>query len=50
VGTVQGGSISPVLANIYFHYVFDVWAHRWRRTQTRGEVYLERANRTLIKL
>jgi len=42
VGTVQGGSISPVLANIYLHYVFDVWAHRWRRKQARGEVYLVR--------
>jgi group II intron reverse transcriptase/maturase len=42
VGTVQGGSISPVLANIYLHYVFDLWAHRWRRQQARGEVYLVR--------
>jgi group II intron reverse transcriptase/maturase len=42
VGTVQGGSISPVLANIYLHYVFDLWAHRWRRKQARGEVYLVR--------
>ena len=30
VGTVQGGSISPLLANVYLHYVFDLWAHRWR--------------------
>jgi group II intron reverse transcriptase/maturase len=42
VGTVQGGSISPVLANIYLHYVFDLWAHRWRRKHGRGEVYLVR--------
>ena len=42
VGTVQGGSISPVLANIYLHYVFDLWAHRWRRKQAHGEVYLVR--------
>ena len=42
VGTVQGGSISPVLANIYLHYVFDLWAHRWRRKQARGEVYMVR--------
>jgi DNA-binding XRE family transcriptional regulator len=41
-GTVQGGSISPVLANIYLYYVFDLWAHRWRRKQARGEVYLMR--------
>ena len=31
VGTVQGGSISPLLANVYLHYVFDLWVHRWRR-------------------
>ncbi len=30
VGTVQGGSISPLLANIYLHYVFDLWVQRWR--------------------
>jgi RNA-directed DNA polymerase len=41
-GTVQGGSISPVLANIYLHYGFDLWAHRWRRKQARGEVYMVR--------
>jgi group II intron reverse transcriptase/maturase len=37
VGTVQGGSISPLLANIYLHYVFDLWVQRWRRTQARGD-------------
>lgn len=36
VGTVQGGSISPLLANIYLHYVLDLWAHRWRRKQAHG--------------
>jgi RNA-directed DNA polymerase len=30
VGTVQGGSISPLLGNIYLHYVFDVWIRQWR--------------------
>ena len=30
VGTVQGGSISPLLANVYLHYVFDLWVQRWR--------------------
>jgi group II intron reverse transcriptase/maturase len=38
VGTVQGGSISPLLANVYLHYVFDLWVQRWRRTQARGDV------------
>jgi retron-type reverse transcriptase len=38
VGTVQGGSVSPLLANIYLHYVFDLWVQRWRRTQAQGDV------------
>lgn len=41
-GTVQGGSISPLLANIYLHYVFDLWAHWWRRKNAYGEVLLVR--------
>ncbi len=35
MGTVQGGSISPLLANIYLHYVFDLWVQRWRQKQAR---------------
>lgn len=35
VGTVQGGSISPLLANIYLHYVLDLWIHQWRRRHAR---------------
>jgi len=42
VGTVQGGSISPLLANIYLHYVFDRWIHQWRRKHARGEVIVVR--------
>jgi len=42
VGTVQGGSISPLLANIYLHYVFDLWIQRWRATQTNGDVIVVR--------
>ena len=42
VGTVQGGSVSPLLANIYLHYVFDLWAHRWRQRHAKGEVVLVR--------
>jgi group II intron reverse transcriptase/maturase len=42
IGTVQGGSISPLLANVYLHYVFDLWVHRWRRTVARGDVVVAR--------
>jgi RNA-directed DNA polymerase len=31
-GTPQGGSASPLLANIYLHYVFDLWVQAWRRS------------------
>ena len=37
-----GGSISPLLANLYLHYVFDLWVHRWRQTQARGDVVVVR--------
>jgi len=42
VGTVQGGSISPLLANIYLHYVFDLWVHRWRQRHAHGDVVVVR--------
>ncbi len=42
VGTVQGGSISPLLANVYLHYVFDLWVQRWREKQARGDVVVVR--------
>jgi group II intron reverse transcriptase/maturase len=42
VGTVQGGSISPLLANLYLHYVFDLWTQRWRQTRARGHVVVVR--------
>jgi RNA-directed DNA polymerase len=42
VGTVQGGSISPLLANVYLHYVFDLWTHRWRQRQAHGDVVVVR--------
>jgi len=41
-GTPQGAVISPLLANIFLHYVFDWWAKHWRKTVARGEVYLVR--------
>jgi group II intron reverse transcriptase/maturase len=42
VGTVQGGSISPLLANVYLHYVFDLWVHHWRKTRAKGDVIVVR--------
>lgn len=42
VGTVQGGSISPLLANLYLHYVFDLWVQRWRQRQAQGDVVVVR--------
>ena len=41
-GTAQGASASPLLANVYLHYAFDLWAHRWRRRHARGEVIIVR--------
>jgi group II intron reverse transcriptase/maturase len=41
-GTVQGGSVSPLLANLYLHYVFDLWAQRWRGKRARGEMIVVR--------
>lgn len=41
-GTPQGGSASPLLANVYLHYVFDLWAQAWRRKQAHGEVIVVR--------
>jgi RNA-directed DNA polymerase len=41
-GTPQGGSASPLLANIYLHYAFDLWVHAWRQKQAHGEVIVVR--------
>src|SRR5213075_3370383 len=37
-GTPQGGSASPLLANIYLHYVFDLWVQAWRQKRAHGDV------------
>ena len=41
-GVPQGGSISPLLANIYLHYVLDLWAQQRRKDKSRGEMIIER--------
>ena len=48
-GTGQGSVISPLLANVYLHYVFDLWAERWRRREATGDVIIARyADDTVI--
>jgi RNA-directed DNA polymerase len=41
-GTGQGSVISPLLANIYLHYVLDLWAERWRRREATGDMIIVR--------
>ena len=41
-GTAQGASVSPLLSNVFLHYVFDLWADQWRRRHARGDVILVR--------
>jgi group II intron reverse transcriptase/maturase len=41
-GTGQGSVISPLLANVYLHYVFDLWADRWRWREATGDVIIVR--------
>jgi retron-type reverse transcriptase len=41
-GTPQEGSASPLLANIYLHYMFDLWVQTWRRKQACGDMVVVR--------
>lgn len=48
-GAPQGAVISPILANVYLHYVYDLWVHRWRRTNATGDVVVVRyADDTIV--
>ena len=42
MGTGQGSVISPLLANVYLHYVFDLWVERWRRREATGDMIILR--------
>jgi group II intron reverse transcriptase/maturase len=42
VGTPQGSVISPLLANVFLHYVLDLWVNQWRQRHARGEVIIVR--------
>jgi group II intron reverse transcriptase/maturase len=42
VGTPQGATVSPLLANLYLHYVLDLWAQQWRKRHARGDVVIVR--------
>src|ERR1700732_291440 len=48
-GTPQGAVISPLLANIYLHYVYDLWVQAWRRAHERGDMIVVRyADDTIV--
>jgi group II intron reverse transcriptase/maturase len=42
VGSPQGATVSPLLGNLYLHYVFDLWAQQWRRRHAHGDVVVVR--------
>jgi group II intron reverse transcriptase/maturase len=41
-GAAQGSVISPFFANVFLHFVLDLWVHQWRKRHSRGEVYIVR--------
>lgn len=41
-GLPQGAVVSPVLANVFLHYVFDLWSQKWRRHRARGDMVIVR--------
>src|SRR6202521_5035397 len=48
-GAPQGAVISPILANVYLHYAYDLWVQRWRRTKATGDVVVVRyADDTIV--
>jgi len=42
VGTPQGSVVSPLLANVYLHYLFDLWIEAWRKKVARGNIIVVR--------
>ncbi len=49
VGTPQGAVISPLLANVYLHYAYDLWSQHWRKCRARGEMIVVRyADDTIV--
>jgi RNA-directed DNA polymerase len=48
-GTPQGAVISPLLANVYLHYVYDLWVRQWRQRQSTGDMIVVRyADDTIV--
>lgn len=48
-GAPQGAVISPILANAYLHYAYDLWVHRWRQTKATGDMIIVRfADDTIV--